>query len=239
MSAPNFAIEDIGGGDGKREDREASGPDRMDDGAEGSSADDQVRTSTTGEVLATTTSSRDVKSSGAAGDPSTTTVEQNEGESVTVANTSAAGEVESSLTVQNINDGGVAARGAAREEGAQLPATTVASGEDSIRVDQVDSVQEQTANTTSPTSADNSGEPGGGGDDGDGAAERNPLLPSVSGGGGGGGILGGPGGLGMPGNGSGGLLDTLTSPIGLVMVAVTAVALTFGGSQALDGEEDQ
>jgi len=94
------------------------------------------------------------------------------------------------------------------------------------------SSDDSTSDEPSPTGGDDSSQ------NGDSAAQQNPLLPSVPGGGGGGSILGGPGGLGSPG-GSGGLMDTLTSPIGLVMVAVAAVALTFGGSQALEKEQEE
>jgi len=86
----------------------------------------------------------------------------------------------------------------------------------------------------------NDGSPDGGNPNGgnDGAEDVVTVLRRAAGGQRGAGLppmLGGVGGPGQPSSGGGGgFMDTLTSPVGLLLAAVFALVVGFGGSEVMD-----
>jgi hypothetical protein len=174
------------------------------------------------------------------GDPTTTDVSLGSGGTVTVDETSGQGATEGRMTITNQSEGGTTV---SVDRGPEQAATTVkkkGKPDSAVRVDQLDTVKQQSQSApTSPRdpfedtgSKSNSG--GGPSPSGDpmGAVRSGMagLFP-------GGGSASGPGLFSPSGGSGGGLMDTLTSPAGLVLaaLAVGAVVLSQNDGNGQNG----
>lgn len=221
MSASPFSLGGGGGSGGAEQDA-----DRDEQRDQGDNSGSDTLVGTTGQIRATTENVQTgLSGQSQMGDPSTTSVALGSGSTATVDETSGQGTTEGRLTVTNQSDGGTTV---SVDRGSEQPATTVKKrGGDGVRVDQLDAVQQQSQ--TAPSGPSDSGPSSGSSSGGDGVTssvlgDRTQLPPVLSGMGGG----GSGSGLFTPQSGGGGLMDTLTSPVGLVLAAVAVGAVVYG-----------
>jgi len=191
---------------------------------------EKARVSSTGNVVGYTVDPQtDIRNDQGVGNPDLSDVSLDPGNAVTAGESTPGGENEGALTVSNQKDGPTTVQ----VQGTDVPETQVKQGGKAVRVDQIDAVQEQVEQNQQQQSggADTSGGGGSGGSGGDSPGGARPEPPGSSG-------MGfGSGGLGWPGGGGdGGLVDQLTSPLGLVLVVVAGVAVFAASNDENDDD---